>query len=624
MSSDFQYKIKRPEREYPVPDVEHLREWARRGNVGPNDIIYVTSLQAYYRAIQLQELKDIFASQPVAEPQYRSIHAPFYINQAGKQSPVERLEDLQEMAAAGRLTPDDSVYHPSFGRWRRARDVAQLAPYFAPRSGAHSITLPQQGAPRSSIDQINANLQSMDFNRPPGAHTNGAAPARISDYARPIEASLGDGAVESADSTARTVMDFQAADVARALRRLQESGQKPSGMDEVPRASIDRLNDLMLNKLRDVSGSPIRTHQGPDLTMKTPPPTGTAAGAKLMAAPKLGGQGAPAGAAALRQGKPLPTVRRPTAEFLQAGLVKPPMSALGLTNRVSSNGPSRPSVVSSRPQNPAVPSSPAFNPGLPPLSNAKKSPSNGPVMVEAPQEASADALETRLDMNAMPMLMGEMVAAKARNQEHVPGDSSINWAAVETSSKRPSLQERIAAAIPSQAPAPQPKSTPPLVELSEVQVEADEPLDEDAHFTDTNGIFRLFYDIARTFMVTKELRPGEQLETECRLQSTGDSFKGVDKRVIYKTIAQRIDEHLNGPLFAAPVSPENQAGFRLLVHRTRELLDIIRKADEVIGLMPPERVVIGNVGRPKMHPDEEKAMLRIDAALRGLIAVRAR
>ena len=154
----------------------------------------------------------------------------------------------------------------------------------------------------------------------------------------------------------------------------------------------------------------------------------------------------------------------------------------------------------------------------------------------------------------------------------------------------------------------------------------DIPPDEDAKFADTTGALKQFYDVARAFVVTRDLRPGEKMESPCSLPSTNDDLRGLEKKDIYVILADRMQTHLDAVVrpLEAGMAADNRAGFFLLISRAETLIDVIRAATHVVGQKPPERFVIGNRARPKMSPAEEEAMLRIDAALTGLISVRKR
>jgi len=145
-------------------------------------------------------------------------------------------------------------------------------------------------------------------------------------------------------------------------------------------------------------------------------------------------------------------------------------------------------------------------------------------------------------------------------------------------------------------------------------------------YFDRLELMSLFYDIARTFMVSRELRPTERLESECQLPSTGDDFKGSEKAEIFKILRQRMEEHLENKILGARVRLQlaEQPGFDLFLERVRNLVEVFKEIQGVLGKVPPTRVVVGNTGGPKMTPDEEEAMIRVDAALKSLISIRQR
>ena len=151
-------------------------------------------------------------------------------------------------------------------------------------------------------------------------------------------------------------------------------------------------------------------------------------------------------------------------------------------------------------------------------------------------------------------------------------------------------------------------------------------VDRDARFHDRFGAMRLFYDIARAFVVTRDMRPGELMEADCTLPSTGDTFRGQTKKAIYSAILERMVAHQGTTLagLGAKLRPDERPGYHLLLVRVESLVDAVRRAEDLIGQKPPERFVVGNKGRPKMTPAEEHAMLMIDAALTGVISVRKR
>lgn len=176
------------------------------------------------------------------------------------------------------------------------------------------------------------------------------------------------------------------------------------------------------------------------------------------------------------------------------------------------------------------------------------------------------------------------------------------------------------ASAPSAAPAPASKAG----DLAGLAVDVE--YDESDRFKDDNKIMKLFYDVARVFIVTKDVRPGESVEAECRLPSTDDDFKGVDKKDIYTRLRARMVEHLVGTVQAARdgVDEDNLPGYARFVDSAVALVRTLDGAEDIIGVVPPGRVVIGNAGRPKMSPAEEEMMLDFDTALKGVISCRAK
>jgi hypothetical protein len=156
---------------------------------------------------------------------------------------------------------------------------------------------------------------------------------------------------------------------------------------------------------------------------------------------------------------------------------------------------------------------------------------------------------------------------------------------------------------------------------------APEPaLDEDARFSDRLGVMKPFYDIAKVFVYTRDLRPGELLESSCTLGANGEDFLGQAKVAIYSRLSKAVRAHVEGPVEGArqQVTADEMPGYRLMRVRADALIEAMRAAEAYIGKKPPERVVVGNQGRPKMSAEEEAAMIEIDSALKRLISVRAR
>ena len=148
----------------------------------------------------------------------------------------------------------------------------------------------------------------------------------------------------------------------------------------------------------------------------------------------------------------------------------------------------------------------------------------------------------------------------------------------------------------------------------------------EARFVDRLGLMKAFYDVAKVFVYTRDLRPGELLESSCTLGAGGEDFLGTAKKGIYHRLLLVLELHFNGPVAdaRAQLRPDELPGYEALLVRADQLLSSMRTAEDIVGTKPPERFVVGNRGRPKMTAGEETAMLEIDAALKRLISVRAK
>jgi hypothetical protein len=186
---------------------------------------------------------------------------------------------------------------------------------------------------------------------------------------------------------------------------------------------------------------------------------------------------------------------------------------------------------------------------------------------------------------------------------------------------RPLPPEEAAPALPTSTPviaatvaAPAPA---PLPEL---------PADQEVKFADRLGLMKLFYDVAKVFVYTRDLRPGELLESSCTLGQNGEDFLGTAKRGIYHRLAGALERHIEGPVRAAraEMSGDELAGYELMLSRAHQLLEVMRRAEPVVGQKPPERFIVGNTGRPKMSPEEESLIVEIDTVLKRLISTRAK
>jgi hypothetical protein len=194
------------------------------------------------------------------------------------------------------------------------------------------------------------------------------------------------------------------------------------------------------------------------------------------------------------------------------------------------------------------------------------------------------------------------------------------------------------------APSVEPSPARPLsaAELPADPVDVTQPLDSPAsiaavpangkapaaevRFVDRLGLMKPFYDFARVFVVTRDLRPGELLETTCRMPGVDEDFLGTAKRAIFHQVGDVLTRHLDDTV--RPARPrlrdDELPGYERMLERAVTLIDLLVEGREVIGRKPPERVVIGNQGRPKMTPEEEQLITKLDKSLKALISVKAK
>lgn len=191
---------------------------------------------------------------------------------------------------------------------------------------------------------------------------------------------------------------------------------------------------------------------------------------------------------------------------------------------------------------------------------------------------------------------------------------------------RPAAPVEVAPTAPveSAPPTPEPAVAPAA---SPVVPPSGEPaLDPEVRFHDRLGLMKLFYDVAKVFVYTRDLRPGELLESSCTLGQNGEDFLGTAKRGIYHRLTAALEQHIEGPVRAArpEMSADEVPGYELMVFRAQQLLEVMRRAEPLIGQKPPERFIVGNTGRPKMSPEEESLIVEIDTVLKRLISTRAK
>lgn len=510
------YILRRDGRDYQAPDLETMRRWAQDGRVLPTDMVYSPRYQSWYRARDLRELRDVLPQAEATAPP-PTVRPPqqFWLRKGDENYATESIEGILRWAEEGNISPDDYIYHPAYGKWFRAGDSPQLVSRFP----AH-ITRTPPFLP--------------DAEDPMRRDGNGADSVPTLDAVLEEEEAAGAGAVEGADSLARTVMDFRAADLHNALRRQAAAAQ--------PRAEVEAEAERQPGE-----GAGPNTRRGMGI---------------------------------VKPGRSLfdqkPSWSRPDGEVIEKPLEETRGGA-------------------------AEPKAQANDAAGPRTGQPRTTPFPG--LAQAPAERIAPAEQMTPESAADLTPAAPVEAAQAEP---------------EPTAAEPEPEP------PEAAPADdEPADDEPAAPTTE---QPDAAIDENARYTDRLGLMRLFYDVARAFVVTRDLRPGELLENKCKLPSTGDDFHGQAKRIIYTRLRERMEAHLEGAVLEAhaQLTDDEVPGYRRFVHVARALVETFRTAEEVIGKKPPERVVVGNVGRPKMSPEEEHALLEMDAALKNLVRVKAK
>ncbi|MFN3202159.1 MAG: hypothetical protein ACE366_27395 [Bradymonadia bacterium] len=253
-----------------------------------------------------------------------------------------------------------------------------------------------------------------------------------------------------------------------------------------------------------------------------------------------------------------------------------------------------------------------------------------------PAEGSDSIAETVMELNVVtPGPTGGAVAADDLKAPSAPAEApaapeapSPPTAAAEPPSAPDETPQSESQNKPQAAPEPAPSEAPEAPAAEEVSDEAGAPEfeGEPPRYVDRKGLMKPFYHVARAFVMTRDMRPGETLEGSCVLPGTERDFKGEEKRPIYDALSAYVLEHLDGALESARAehSKEEMPAFEALVSRGQALHAALVAASTAIGASVPERVVIGNSNRPKMSPDENASMMEIDQRLKGVISLKAR
>ena len=585
------YILRRDGREYQAPDLETLRRWAQDGRVMPADMVYSPVYQSWYRAHDLRGLRDVLPKpdagappqvSPPAQTQPAASHQKFWLRKGDQNYPADSLDVILQWASKGNIHPDDYIYHPGYGKWFRAGDSPQLvsrfpAPLQAPVARGPMPQDPGPGVSRSSMPIHESGGRPSLSTSASGASLGGAGLSPT----RPKSKNL-----EPADSMAKTMVDFQAividkaakagaaggkvSSLADAASRLGHKSSRSADDDQPrrPTLSPNTIADMPSTRAGDGDLGHIESRQTVDVTPGSIERARSAESATRSTT----------GARALR--------RSSTIDRSGAGVVRPMKSGAGVVRSSSKTGGH---VVIPRPTAPPSDELEVVADEVP----AAEAP-----VVDAPVEAPTPAPPT---IEREPSPVSEAVGPPEAAPVEVVAVAAEPEVAAETAAAA-----EVSSAAADAAPA---------------------DIDPDAKFTDRFGLMRVFYDFARVFVVTRDLRPGELLESSCKVPSLENrDLMGTAKRAVFAQIQAMVDKHVADVVdpIRSELTADELPGYENLRGRCYELMEALRVAEPYIGVKPPERVVIGNQGRPKMSSEEQGSMLRIDHAIKGVISVRAK
>ncbi len=527
---------------------------------------------------------------------------PYILRRDGRDYQAPDLDTLRQWARDGRVLPTDMVYSPQFQNWYRARDLRQLKEVLPPPAAAAPAPAPQQfwlrkGDQNYAADSLEVILRwAAEGNIHPDDYIYHPA------YSKWFRAGDSPQLVSRLPSHIRAEQPFLPAEQDPMASTEHVPAAEPDpGPAPQPQKPVERA-DSVAKTVMDFKASDLQKmlrEQGFEDGVRP----GTQPGAGLAQArdAKAKAEAEAARRAAASQ------EARPSERFASVGA--PGLADEGRT--VEQKVAEKPAAAAEPEESfdlldsdliedveDFAPSGEGALPKTEPAESRVRA-----VEVEVP-EIEGDEGYVDLDLNS---------AIRGPSSEPAPQAApEVVEAAAEAAEPAASPEPAVEAARVEPDPEPEPAPAPAPA--------------APAQYVDRLGLMKLFYDVARAFVVTRDLRPGELLETKVKLPSTGDEFLGQAKKAIYVKLRARMQEHLEGEVKAASgqLSPDERAGYDRFLAAATALAAAFEELEPVIGQKGPERVVIGNAGRPKMSPEEEEGMLRLDAAFKTLVAVKTK
>ncbi len=130
------------------------------------------------------------------------------------------------------------------------------------------------------------------------------------------------------------------------------------------------------------------------------------------------------------------------------------------------------------------------------------------------------------------------------------------------------------------------------------------------------------YDVARLFLVIKDLRPLDRIKGECLLKSLKLDCQGMSKKEAFSEAILALKKHQE--LYLSNELSARSLGADEVFQTLMSFIESIEQEQDVIGNLDEERFVVGNQNRPKMTPDEASLMIKLQTIVEQMIqAVRA-
>jgi hypothetical protein len=161
----------------------------------------------------------------------------------------------------------------------------------------------------------------------------------------------------------------------------------------------------------------------------------------------------------------------------------------------------------------------------------------------------------------------------------------------------------------------------PIIQPTDVIKQVKSALNSSINQDELNYIYQYFYDLARLFMICKDMRPLELLQGTCFVPTLQQNLESMEKKKIFEIIYQHLLNQIQ-PQLTNILSNHTQHDTLKDLHQTSQyLLHYFEAGLDCIGLIGVDRIVIGNQNRPKMTAEEEKCMIDLHHLIKQAILI---